>query len=140
MLLRRARRPRTGSCILRPEDAGEYSGYSVFRREIPAPSGAFIRGDSSSACRNPLPEVVRFFERRHHGHFRLYDLRGEKGAQYDPEKFGGPSRVAKFGFFDHNPASLKLIRECIDDMHAFLLADPENVVAVHWCVGALEGL
>jgi len=88
---------------------------------------------SEAAYRNPLPEVHRFFEKRHAGHYRLYDLRAEKGAAYDPEKFGG--RVGAYRFFDHNPAPLKVIRECVEDIHAFLSAHPDNVVAVHCKAG-----
>lgn len=40
-----------------------------------------------------------------------------------------------FRFFDHNPAPLKLIKECCDDMHAFLSAHPDNVIAVHCKAG-----
>lgn len=72
-------------------------------------------------------------ETRHKGKYKLYDLRGEKGASYDADKFEG--RVAKYGFFDHNPAPLKLIKTCVEDMHAWLSADPENVVAVHCKAG-----
>lgn len=88
---------------------------------------------SEAAYRNPLPEVQRFFEARHAGHFKLYDLRAEKGSAYDADKFGGA--VARFPFFDHNPAPLKTIRACVEDMHAFLEADDENVVAVHCKAG-----
>lgn len=84
-------------------------------------------------CRNPLPEVHRFFEKRHPGHYRLYDLRGEKGCHYDPAKFGG--QVARFGFFDHNPAPLKLIAACVQDIHSWLSADPANVAAIHCKAG-----
>lgn len=88
---------------------------------------------SEAAFRNPLTEVQRFFESRHAGKYKLYDLRAEKGAAYDPEKFHG--RVAKYGFFDHNPAPLKLIRDCVEDIHRWLLADDENVVAIHCKAG-----
>lgn len=52
---------------------------------------------------------------------------------YDADKFGG--RVSKFGFFDHNPAPLKTIRACVEDMKTYLDADPANVVAVHCKAG-----
>jgi len=88
---------------------------------------------SEAAYRNPLSEVQRFFETRHAGHYKLYDLRAEKGAMYDADKFGG--RVVKYGFFDHNPAPLKTIRDCVEDLHEWLSADEANVVAVHCKAG-----
>ena len=69
--------------------------------------------------------MVRFFETRHAGRFRLYDLRGEPGVGYDDAKFGGPAHVARYGFFDHNPAPLALITACVRDMHGWLAAHPE---------------
>lgn len=88
---------------------------------------------SEAAFRNPMSEVQRFFDAKHPGKHRLFDLRGEKGVAYDPEKFHGS--VARYGFFDHNPASVKLIRDCCEDMARWLKADPENVVAVHCKAG-----
>lgn len=82
---------------------------------------------------NPLSEVQRFFEHFHAGKYKLYDLRAESGAAYDAEKFHG--RVSKFGFFDHNPAPLALIRECVEDIHAWLGANEGNVVAIHCKAG-----
>jgi phosphatidylinositol-3,4,5-trisphosphate 3-phosphatase and dual-specificity protein phosphatase PTEN len=84
--------------------------------------------------RNPLPEVQRFFESRHPGQYKLYDLRAEPGAAYDAKLFD--DRVAgRYRFFDHNPAPLALIRACVEDMHAWLQADTGNVVAVHCKAG-----
>jgi len=77
--------------------------------------------------------VQRLFETKHSKHYKLYDLRAEKGAMYDADKFDG--RVVKYGFFDHNPAPLKLIKDCVEDMHAWLSADEENVVAIHCKAG-----
>jgi phosphatidylinositol-3,4,5-trisphosphate 3-phosphatase/dual-specificity protein phosphatase PTEN len=88
---------------------------------------------SEAAYRNPLSEVHRFFESRHAGRYRLYDLRGEKGVQYDADKFGG--QVARFGFFDHNPAPLALILEAVTDIHTWLTAHADNVVAIHCKAG-----
>lgn len=88
---------------------------------------------SDALYRNPMKDVQAFFELRHQGRFRIFDLRGEKGASYDPAKFGG--NVAGYRFFDHNPAPLKLIRDCCMDMDAWLSLDPENVAAVHCKAG-----
>jgi len=83
--------------------------------------------------RNPMEEVQRFFEMRHEGHYKIYDLRAEKGASYDPAKFGG--RVAGYRFFDHNPSPLGLIKDCCEDMHKWLNEHPDNVIAVHCKAG-----
>ena len=88
---------------------------------------------SEGLYRNPLPEVQRFFETRHAGKYRVYDLRGEKGACYDPALFKG--RVMPARFFDHNPAPLALIKAVCLDMDAWLAADPANVVALHCKAG-----
>ena len=88
---------------------------------------------AEAAYRNPLSEVVRFFEARHRGRYRLLDLRAERGAAYPAERFGGA--VARYPFFDHNPAPLATIRDAVVDMHHWLAAHPDNVVAVHCKAG-----
>jgi phosphatidylinositol-3,4,5-trisphosphate 3-phosphatase/dual-specificity protein phosphatase PTEN len=86
---------------------------------------------SESLYRNAMSEVQRFLGTRHAGHFRIYDLRAEKGAAYDPARFGGPRHSRAFRFFDHNPAPLETIRAMCDDMQAWLAESADNVVAVH---------
>lgn len=88
---------------------------------------------SEASYRNPMSEVQRFFDTKYKGKHKLFDLRAEKGVHYDPSRFHGS--VARYGFFDHNPAPLKLIRDCCEDMDSWLKADPENVVAVHCKAG-----
>lgn len=84
--------------------------------------------------RNPLPEVQRFFETRHAGKYKIYDLRAEKGAMYDPSLFA-TGVVTGFRFYDHSPPPFKLVRACCEDMAAWLRGDPERVVAVHCKAG-----
>lgn len=81
--------------------------------------------------RNPLPEVQRFFETRHPGRYRIYNLCSERA--YDPADFCG--RVARFPFDDHNPCMLEVIPRACADMHAWLAAHPDNVIAVHCKAG-----
>lgn len=38
-------------------------------------------------------------------------------------------------FDDHNPPRMEQFRTCLEDMHAWLAADPANVVAVHCKAG-----
>jgi hypothetical protein len=77
---------------------------------------------SEAMYRNPMAEVQRFFETRHPGAAKLYDLRGEKGAAYDADKFGG--RVMACRFFDHNPAPLKVRKRGAGWIGRFALCVP----------------
>lgn len=77
--------------------------------------------------RNPLPEVQRFFESRHPGRYRIYNLCSERA--YDPSDFLG--RVARFPFDDHNPCQLEVIPRFCADAESWLSAHPENVIAIH---------
>lgn len=81
--------------------------------------------------RNPLPQVQRFFEKRHPGHFRLYNLCSERA--YDPCEFDG--NVVRFPFDDHNPPPLALIPAMCQDIQDWLDEHPENVVAIHCKAG-----
>jgi phosphatidylinositol-3,4,5-trisphosphate 3-phosphatase/dual-specificity protein phosphatase PTEN len=94
--------------------------------------GAPFEGNAG-LYRNPLPEVQRFFETRHKGNYRIYDLRAEKGAAYDPALFGGSA--VGYRFFDHNPCPLATIAACCADMAVYLAADPAHVVALHCKAG-----
>jgi C2 domain of PTEN tumour-suppressor protein len=81
--------------------------------------------------RNPLPEVQKFFESRHRGHYRIYNLCSERA--YDPADFCG--RVARYAFDDHNPCPLEMIPAFCADVHAWLGAHPANVAAIHCKAG-----
>ena len=81
--------------------------------------------------RNPLPEVQRFFEARHPGRYRIYNLCSERG--YDPGDFLG--RVARFPFDDHNPSQLEVLPRFCADVDGWLAAHPDNVAAVHCKAG-----
>eukprot|EP00644_Phytophthora_capsici_P013797 jgi/Phyca11/120019/e_gw1.40.482.1 len=82
--------------------------------------------------RNHYRDVFRFFEQRHPGRYRVYNLCVER--RYAPdEKFHG--RVAEFGFEDHCPPPLSLMLPFCQDVHVWLEANLENVVAVHCKAG-----
>ena len=49
--------------------------------------------------RNPLTEVQRFFNKRHEGHYKIYNLCSER--EYDFKLFEGS--CARYPFDDHNP-------------------------------------
>lgn len=81
--------------------------------------------------RNPLPEVQRFFEKRHAGRYRIYNLCSERA--YDPADFLG--RVARYPFDDHNPCPLHVIAAFCEDVDSWLTAHPDNVAAIHCKAG-----
>lgn len=82
--------------------------------------------------RNPIDEVERFFDERHGGHFRIYNLCAERA--YDSvQRFHGCFR--RIPFEDHNAPSLPLIMRFVRDAAAFLDADAANVVGVHCKAG-----
>ena len=81
--------------------------------------------------RNPLPEVQRFFETRHAGRYRIYNLCSEKA--YDPADFLG--RVCRYPFDDHNPCPLHVIAAFCEDVDSWLTAHPDNVAAIHCKAG-----
>ncbi|GMF43898.1 unnamed protein product [Phytophthora fragariaefolia] len=82
--------------------------------------------------RNHYRDVFRFFEQRHPGRYRVYNLCVER--RYAPdEKFHG--RVAEFGFEDHTPPPLSMMLSFCRDVHIWLQTNSENVVAVHCKAG-----
>ena len=89
---------------------------------------------SEATYRNPLPEVQRFFNARHPGAYKLYDVRGEKGASYEAAKFEGRVQ-GEHRFFDHNPCPIATIKALCLDIDAWLKADPSHVAAVHCKAG-----
>ena len=81
--------------------------------------------------RNPLPEVQRFFETRHSGRYRIYNLCSERA--YDASDFLG--RVVRMPFDDHNPCQVEVIPRFCADIDSWLSKHSENVVAIHCKAG-----
>eukprot|EP00035_Acanthoeca_spectabilis_P020746 m.434434 g.434434 ORF g.434434 m.434434 type:complete len:385 (+) comp17715_c0_seq1:180-1334(+) len=80
--------------------------------------------------RNHMKDVKRFFDSRHKGHYKVYNLCSER--DYDPKKFEG--RVAKYPFDDHNAPPFVLMEPfCVDV--AEYLKNPENVAVIHCKAG-----
>eukprot|EP00619_Florenciella_sp_RCC1007_P013550 CAMPEP_0205920848 /NCGR_PEP_ID=MMETSP1325-20131115/11846_1 /ASSEMBLY_ACC=CAM_ASM_000708 /TAXON_ID=236786 /ORGANISM="Florenciella sp., Strain RCC1007" /LENGTH=340 /DNA_ID=CAMNT_0053288581 /DNA_START=53 /DNA_END=1072 /DNA_ORIENTATION=- len=86
---------------------------------------------SEAIYRNSATEVLDYFDNTYGQHYKFYNLCSERS--YDPAVFHG--RVAHIPFDDHNPPKMPQFRECCEDIHAWLEADPENVVAVHCKAG-----
>lgn len=82
--------------------------------------------------RNPMTEVVRFFETRHGGHYKVYNLCSERS--YDPQKFT-TGKVATYAFDDHNAPPFQLIEPFCRDVEEFLGEDERNVVTIHCKAG-----
>ena len=92
--------------------------------------------------RNPMTEVQRFLSSKFPDSYKVYNLCSER--EYDSKwyvlalravsvltivlSFDG--RCARFPFDDHNPCSFNMILKFCRDVHRFLLAKPDNVVAI----------
>ncbi|XP_036360548.1 phosphatidylinositol 3,4,5-trisphosphate 3-phosphatase TPTE2-like isoform X1 [Octopus sinensis] len=80
--------------------------------------------------RNPIHEVVRFFETKHKNHYKIYNLCSER--DYDESLFH--NRVERICIDDHNVPSLKKMVEFCSDVREWMAADKNNIIAVH-CKG-----
>ena len=80
--------------------------------------------------RNPIDEVVRFFNTLHADHHLIINLCSER--RYASQHFG--DRVLCFPFDDHNPPPLSTVVEFCSTVDRFLQEDEKNVVAIH-CKG-----
>eukprot|EP00478_Filoreta_tenera_P002181 GABV01002239.1.p1 GENE.GABV01002239.1~~GABV01002239.1.p1 ORF type:complete len:163 (+),score=31.58 GABV01002239.1:128-616(+) len=81
--------------------------------------------------RNPMPEVQRFFNTRHPGHYWIYNLCSERS--YDPGKFNG--WVTRFPFDDHNCPRFDDLPPFCERIDEFLCADEGNVAVLHCKAG-----
>ncbi|KAL3110153.1 hypothetical protein niasHT_015756 [Heterodera trifolii] len=81
--------------------------------------------------RNSMNHIVRFLEHYHPGHYKVFNLRGQ--YVYDPANFH--NRVVSFEMTDHHPPRLELMAPFCREVHDYLDADPQNVVAVHCKAG-----
>jgi phosphatidylinositol-3,4,5-trisphosphate 3-phosphatase and dual-specificity protein phosphatase PTEN len=75
--------------------------------------------------------VQRFFEKRHPGCFKIFNLCSER--TYDPWKFEG--RVSHYPFDDHNPCEFKVMPKFCKEVNEWLNGHPQNVVAIHCKAG-----
>ncbi|KAH8556160.1 putative phosphatidylinositol-3,4,5-trisphosphate 3-phosphatase [Umbelopsis sp. PMI_123] len=80
--------------------------------------------------RNTYQEVKRFLEKHHLHHYKVYNLRSEKGYTNDVFHL-----TATFGFKDHNAPALRTVIQFCEDASDYLAQHPENVVVVHCKAG-----
>ena len=84
--------------------------------------------------RNDVNDVIAFFEKKHKGNVKIYNLCLEKDRIYEKKLFLR-SKVALFPSLDHNPCSVKLILEFCVDICLFLILNLDSVAAVHCKAG-----
>jgi len=80
--------------------------------------------------RNSMGETLRFFDERHKGHYKIYNLCSERN--YPENTFENQSY---FPFDDHEAPPLNLILPFCLDMKNWLDMHPSNVAAVHCKAG-----
>ena len=80
--------------------------------------------------RNPVQEVARFFNTKHRGHYRIYNLCSER--DYDETLFF--NNVERVFIDDHNVPKLREMLEFTANAREFMSADETNVIAIH-CKG-----
>eukprot|EP01125_Pyxidicula_operculata_P010193 TRINITY_DN3359_c0_g1_i5.p1 TRINITY_DN3359_c0_g1~~TRINITY_DN3359_c0_g1_i5.p1 ORF type:complete len:1018 (+),score=221.86 TRINITY_DN3359_c0_g1_i5:161-3055(+) len=73
-----------------------------------------------------MREVQRLFRQEHDGHYKIYSLCSE--SDYPDSKF---DLIARYPFDERSPPPFDIIIPFCKDVHAFLEASPNNVVAVH---------
>ena len=80
------------------------------------------------------PQVQRFFNERHAGKHRIYNICAER--HYPLDKFD--SVCHNFRFDDHNPCRLEVMEPFCRDIHEWLSQDEENVAAIHCKAGKVR--
>ncbi|XP_076446857.1 phosphatidylinositol 3,4,5-trisphosphate 3-phosphatase TPTE2-like [Babylonia areolata] len=80
--------------------------------------------------RNPVDEVARFFNTKHAGHYRIYNLCSER--KYNETLFH--NNVRRILIDDHNVPRLKDILWFCEDVRGWMQEDMRNVIAIH-CKG-----
>ena len=84
--------------------------------------------------RNAVNDVIEFFEKKHKGNVKIYNLCLEKDRIYDKKLFVR-SKVGLFPSLDHNPCPVKLILDFCVDICLFLILNLDSVAAVHCKAG-----
>ncbi|EAX08221.1 transmembrane phosphoinositide 3-phosphatase and tensin homolog 2, isoform CRA_c [Homo sapiens] len=91
---------------------------------------SFPSSGRQSFYRNPIEEVVRFLDKKHRNHYRVYNLCSERA--YDPKHFH--NRVSRIMIDDHNVPTLHEMVVFTKEVNEWMAQDLENIVAIH-CKG-----
>jgi len=86
-----------------------------------------------SIYRNDYHNVKEFLDKKHPGHYWVYNLCSEKERQYDKKKFDG--RVSYYAFDDHHPPDFSLIQPFCNEVKDYLDKDERNRAVVHCKAG-----
>jgi len=81
--------------------------------------------------RNNMTDVQQFFETRHKGRYKVYNLCSERA--YESTYFGG--RVERFPFDDHNAPPFEIMTPFCRSADEWLSAHQDNVIVVHCKAG-----
>jgi phosphatidylinositol-3,4,5-trisphosphate 3-phosphatase and dual-specificity protein phosphatase PTEN len=82
--------------------------------------------------RNPMDQVVRFFDTRHPDAYCLWNLCAER--DYDSKHFHG--RVNhEYRFYDHNAPEWRMVIPFCVSVDEFLRQNKDNVAAIHCKAG-----
>ncbi|XP_055231358.1 putative tyrosine-protein phosphatase TPTE [Gorilla gorilla gorilla] len=91
---------------------------------------SFPSSGRQSFYRNPIEEVVRFLDKKHRNHYRVYNLCSERA--YDPKHFH--NRVVRIMIDDHNVPTLHQMVVFTKEVNEWMAQDLESIVAIH-CKG-----
>lgn len=98
-----------------------YITHRLIAMSVPAP------GCVGGSYRNPISEVVRFFETYHAGHYKIFNMCPE--FPYPDEAFKGD--IVHFEIADHTPPRIDQSMEFLRIARGWMDLDPRNIIAVH---------
>jgi protein-tyrosine phosphatase len=78
--------------------------------------------------KDPVSEVARFFNSRHHHCYRLYNL--SCFSNYDLKKFDKDS-IIQFPIYENSPCEFSKLVELCREIDLWLNSHPQNIVAIH---------
>ncbi|XP_065058372.1 phosphatidylinositol 3,4,5-trisphosphate 3-phosphatase TPTE2-like [Rhopilema esculentum] len=91
---------------------------------------SFPSSGKTSVYRNPISEVSRFFNEKHPGQYKVYNLCSERS--YETHYFN--DNVERILVDDHNVPKLSKLLEFCHNAKNWMSADKDHVIAVH-CKG-----
>ncbi len=77
--------------------------------------------------RNPRSEVIRFFEIKHQGSYRIYNCCPE----HPYADFGTGCVIQKYDVVDHSPPTIEMLVSFLNDASGYMSENIKNTIAVH---------